>query len=372
MSSFKCKMGLHSWNGCKCTECDKIRDEQHLWEGCKCSGCNKVRDEKHEVKDCKCVKCGKEEHDFSIDCEKCSICGKIKVGQHDWSNDCEKCSICGSIGTEHHDWTIDCEKCSKCSKVRTNAHKWDGYKCSNCKQITKPSVDWKSIPAGTFLMGSPDSEIDRSEEVLHEVELTAFRISKYQVTFEEYDIFCEITDREKPDDEGWGRGKRPVINVDWDDATAYADWMDSRLPTEAEWEYACRAGTTTPFNTGANITTAEANYNGNSPYSNYDKGEFREMTMPVGSFKANAWQLHDMHGNVQEWCSDWHSDGAYYEYNASLTLSDPKGPETGTNKMFRGGSWETSAEFCRSACRFLSAYHTGKSNKIGFRLAKSW
>lgn len=226
----------------------------------------------------------------------------------------------------------------------------------------KPNIEWVSIPAGTFTMGSPSSEVNRSnDETQRQVTLSAFKMSKYEVTFEQYDLFCEATGRRKPNDEGRGRGKRPVINVSWHDAVAFAEWMGCRLPTEAEWEYACRARTTTPFNTGNNLTTAQANYNGNYPYNNNAKGEYREKTMPVGSFAPNAWGLYDMHGNVWEWCSDWYDD---YPTSAQ---TNPKGPASGSCRVYRGGCWYCLAIYCRSAYRDFSTpdYH---DCFIGFRL----
>lgn len=229
-------------------------------------------------------------------------------------------------------------------------------------QTQKPSIEWVSIPAGTFFMGSPTSEIDREvDETQHKVVLSAFKMSKYEVSFEQYDLFCEATNRTKPDDEGLGRGNHPVINVSWDDAAAFAEWMNCRLPTEAEWEYACRGGTSTPFYTGNNITTMQANYDGNFPYNNNKKGEYRGKALPVGLFAANAYGLFDMHGNVWEWCSDWYSD-----YPTSYQ-TNPKGPESGTRRVFRGGSYNFKARYCRSAFRtcFTPDMY---SNDLGFRL----
>ncbi|MGI6369644.1 MAG: formylglycine-generating enzyme family protein [Ignavibacteria bacterium] len=211
---------------------------------------------------------------------------------------------------------------------------------------TKPTIEWVSIPAGTFTMGSPESEDGRSnKEIQRQVTLSAFKMSKYEVTFEQYDMFCEATGREKPYDWNWGRGKRPVINVSWHDAVAFAEWMGCRLPTEAEWEYACRAGTTTPFNTGEHLTTSQANYNGNYPYTGGEYGEYREKTLPVGSFAPNAWGLYDMHGNVWEWCSDWYGD------YSSGSQTNPTGPEAGTFRVMRGASWFNIGQNCRSAYR---------------------
>jgi formylglycine-generating enzyme len=229
-------------------------------------------------------------------------------------------------------------------------------------QTIKPTIEWVSISAGTFAMGSPASEIERRDnEPQHQVTLSAFKMSKYEVTFEQYDLFCEATGRSKPSDEGWGRGNRPVINVSWDDATAFAEWMGCRLPTEAEWEYAARAGNTTPFSTGDNLTTAQANYNGNYPYNKNAKGEYREKTMPVGSFAANAYGLYDMHGNAWEWCSDWSGD-----YSASAE-TNPQGPLSGSHRVLRGGSWLNDASNCRTAFR-NSCIPSYSTDGIGFRL----
>ena len=127
----------------------------------------------------------------------------------------------------------------------------------------------------------------------------------------------------------------PVSQVTWYDAQAFAEWMGCRLPTEAEFEYAARANTKTPFYTGDCLTTDQANFNGEEPYSNCEKGENRKKPLPVGSFAPNAFGLYDMHGNMVEWCSDW-----YGEYNMDEKIN-PKGPETGEIKVIRGGGFWT-------------------------------
>lgn len=218
-------------------------------------------------------------------------------------------------------------------------------------------IEWVDIPAGSFMMGSPDGVGDDDEHPQHKITLSAFRMSKYEVTFDQYDAFCEATGRSKPSDYGWGRGNRPVINVSWYDARAFCDWLGNgtRLPTEAEWEYACRAGTTTTYSFGNEINANDANY-----------GNRMGQTIPVGQYAPNKWGLYDMHGNVWEWCEDWyHAD--YYKYSPA---KDPKGLPSGSGRVVRGGSWYYDPQLCRSAERYSndpsSSYYY-----YGFRVVAS-
>jgi formylglycine-generating enzyme required for sulfatase activity len=231
------------------------------------------------------------------------------------------------------------------------------------------------IPAGRFLMGSPPDEPERldSEGPQHEVRIAKpFALGVYAVTFDDYDRFCDSAQREKPKDKGWGRGNRPVINVIWEDARAYCAWLSEqtgrtyRLPSEAEWEYACRAGTDTPFHFGAHIGTDQANFNGEYTYNGSAKGEYRQRTMPVGAFPPNAFELYDLHGNVWEWCQDaWHgsyegapTDGSAWEAGGSVA------------RVARGGSWDYDPAYARSAYRNIFRPDDRLDN-IGFRLVCS-
>lgn len=252
----------------------------------------------------------------------------------------------------------------------------------SCTQpVSKLVIDWAEIPAGTFTMGSPADEVKiLDDELQHEVSLSAFKMSKYEITVKQFKAFVDatgyVTDAEKVTGLGTGsitwpdpdyklepgvdwrcdeRGNllpeskydRPVIFVSWNDATAFALWMKCRLPTEAEWEYACRAGTTTSFNAGETLSTTKANYYRLNPYNEFDaEGSFREHTLPACSLEPNAWGLYNMHGNVSEWCSDW------YEYDyPEMAQKDPSGPIRGLSRVARGGSWCTDAMDCRSASR---------------------
>jgi formylglycine-generating enzyme required for sulfatase activity len=167
-----------------------------------------------------------------------------------------------------------------------------------------------------------------------------------------------------------GEKNLPVDSVSWPNAEAFVrkleavDKIPYRLPTEAEWEFACRAGTTTSFHFGETLSTAQANYNGNFTYGKGKPGLYREKTVPVGALPPNAWGLHEMHGNLWQWCQDWH--GGY----PTGDMIDPQGPKTGSNRVLRGGSWGSHPVFCRSANRNFSAPDS-RTEFYGFRVCFS-
>ena len=217
------------------------------------------------------------------------------------------------------------------------------------------------LPGGTFTMGDDKSQ-ESNEKPAHPVTLSHFGIGQYPVTFEEYDAFCEASRRERPSDEGWGRGRRPIINVSWADAHAYCQWLsqqtgqDYRLLTEAQWEYACRAGSGAAYCFGDDEKQLR-------DYAWYDEFWQEGSTHPVGEKKPSAWSLHDLHGNVWEWVWDW-----YGPYSKDHQY-DPSGPETGAHRVIRGGSWGYVADHSRSAYR--RPYGPGsRISSLGFRLAR--
>ncbi len=221
------------------------------------------------------------------------------------------------------------------------------------------------IPAGRFLMGSPDDELGRhdNEGPQHEVHIAQpFALGVYTVSFNEYDRFCHETGRELPNDEKWGRGNQPVINVSWHDAQSYCEWLSQqaqhhyRLPSEAEWEYACRAGTQTLYYTGECINKSQAHC-------------FDIRALSVGSFSPNAFGLHDMHGNVWEWTQDcWHDNYQNAPYNGSAWQE--KDVSNCNYRTVRGGSWGNfEPRYLRSASRLWYDVQEIKSN-LGFRIAR--
>jgi formylglycine-generating enzyme required for sulfatase activity len=227
------------------------------------------------------------------------------------------------------------------------------------------------IPAGRFLMGSPDSELERYdiEGPQREVMITRpYYLGAYEVTQEQYEQIMDVNPSK------FVGAKNPVEKVSWVDANEFCNRLSKktdrmiRLPTEAEWEYACRAGTTSPFNVGVRINTKQANFDGGGSASCIDKvrnpkgwlweklhvekdvygsGKWREIPVAVSSFAPNAWGLYDMHGNVSEWCSDWY---APYPHGPDI---DPVGPALGASdeRAIRGGSWNDKASGIRSAAR---------------------
>jgi len=225
-----------------------------------------------------------------------------------------------------------------------------------------PKMVW--IPAGSFRMGDIQAGGSSDEKPVHKVSVSHFAMGRYEVTFTEYDKFVKATGRTKPSNEGWGRGNQPVINVSWYDAVAYTQWLSRqtgkkyRLPTEAEWEYAARAGTTTKYWWGNDVGRNQANCHGcGSSWGN-------KQTAPVGSFEPNLFGIYDTVGNVWEWVHDWHSDS--YSENS---LSDPKGPSTGSGRVFRGGGWRSSPQRSRAAARG-SHPPSIRFNDTGFRLLR--
>jgi len=252
------------------------------------------------------------------------------------------------------------------------------------------------IPAGTFTMGSPTTEVYRSnDETEHQVSLSAFKMSKYEITNAQYAAFLnsksignnglyatgtyptEVLIYASSGNFDWGLHytggqwvpvagyeNYPVINVKWYGAAEFATYAGGSLPTEAQWEYACRGNTITPFNTGECLSNEQANYSWSSTYTTCTNTIRIEpgTTKSVGTYTANNYGLYDMHGNIWEWCSDWY--GTY----PTTTQRNPTGASVGMARVFRGGSWNGEARFCRSAYR-ANYYPDSYTNFIGFRIA---
>ena len=254
------------------------------------------------------------------------------------------------------------------------------------------NISLVSIPSGTFTMGSPADEVNH--EIEHQVRLSAFQMSKYEITNMQFAAFLnakgigsdgkdvagtyptEALIYASDENHDWGLHytngkwipvtgyeKNPVINVTWYGASEFATYVGCELPTESQWEYACRANTTTAYNTGACLSNTQANYSWDHPQTGCTNTNTKApgTTQPVGSYPANAFGLYDMHGNVWEWCSDW-----FNSYPTSAQ-TNPKGSASGSYRVFRGGSWYYISRYCRSA--FRNGYYPNNSNNsLGFRI----
>jgi formylglycine-generating enzyme required for sulfatase activity len=251
------------------------------------------------------------------------------------------------------------------------------------------------IPAGSFAMGAPETEAEssESERPVHRVTLREFLLGQTPITQAQWRAVAQWERPLEVDAERWperldpdpvaklndperfGGDQRPVMNVSWEEAKAFCERLRLRtgkhytLPSEAQWEYACRAGTTTPFHVGATINTELANYDGDFVYQDGVKGKDRRRTTEVNSFPANPWGLHDMHGNVWEWCLDhWHDSytGAPEDGRARID-EDASANQDRKSRLLRGGSWNFFPRYCRSA--FRNRNHPDYRNyDVGFRV----
>jgi formylglycine-generating enzyme required for sulfatase activity len=241
--------------------------------------------------------------------------------------------------------------------------------CSICPEMTV-------VPAGTFMMGLPPNETgDPDESPQHRVTFgRQFAVGRFAVTFDEWDacVTAGGCNNWKPPDRGWGRGRRPVINVTWDDANSYVTWLSRRtgqsyrLINEAEREYVTRAGSSTPFWWGASISTDQANYDGNYIYGTGSKGESRKQTLPVDSFSPNPWALFQVHGNVWDWVEDCYNDSY---------VNAPTDGSTWTSgdcrrRAARGGAWDSGPAILRAANRGPFP-RDGRFGGVSFRVRRA-
>ena len=240
------------------------------------------------------------------------------------------------------------------------------------------ALEMVSVPDGKFVMGAPEGEegSDDDERPQHQVTVKQFFMGKYPVTQAQWRAIASLpkVERDLDSDPSYFKGDhRPVEQVNWYDAVEFCARLSKktgreyRLPSEAEWEYACRAGTTTPFHFGETITGELANYDASSTYADEPKGDYREETTPVGHFPPNAFGLYDMHGQVWEWCADtWHEN-----YDGAPTDGSAWTEGENDNRSFlRGGSWLIIPQVCRSASRYDDILgRDGNNHIIGFRVA---
>jgi len=246
-----------------------------------------------------------------------------------------------------------------------------GYKQELAKDI---AITMVQVPAGSFQMGSPDTEAERSgnEGPQHRVQLQSFFIGHTPVTQVQWQVVAGWPKQQlelEPQPSRFQGANRPVERVSWHEAVEFCRRLSARtgrdygLPSEAQWEYACRAGSTTPFAFGETLTPELANYDWTETYASGPKGVSRQQTTEVGSFPANAWGLHDMHGNVWEWCLDpWHDS-----YTGAPADGSAWTAGGGQSRLLRGGSWNDNPANCRSAYR-INSHPGNRFNDFGFRV----
>jgi formylglycine-generating enzyme required for sulfatase activity len=269
-------------------------------------------------------------------------------------------------------------------KAKSHQRAWAEYLGTPVEVTNSIGMKLVLIPPGEFLMGSPESERDRgSDEQQHRVRITKpFFLGVHEVTQAEYQrvmgtnpsVFSRGGSmRDKLGDTD--TSQFPVEDVTWDDAVSFCSKLSQlpaeqtarrvyRLPSEAEWECACRSGTTTPFHFGGQLNGTQANCNGQVPYGTQTSGPRLERTAAVGSYSPNAFGLYDMHGNVWEWCHDWY-EAKYY---TNSPTDDPQGPTQYSFRVIRGGGWNRGAGNCRSAFRY-GYQPANRSVSLGFRAA---
>ncbi|NNC38547.1 MAG: formylglycine-generating enzyme family protein [Hyphomonadaceae bacterium] len=234
-----------------------------------------------------------------------------------------------------------------------------------------------TIYPGQFQMGSPIHEArrERTEGPVQTVSIDyTFEVGKYEVTFADWDkcVASGGCNGYRPSDVGWGRGKRPVVNISWNDAQSYIKWLNKktglkyRLLSEAEWEYIARAGTSSPFSTGHMITTQQANFNGQKSYQGSPLGPYRRQTVEVGSYSANPYGLHDLHGNAWEWTQDCWND----THVGNAKNGKPRTSGDCNYRVMKGGSWVNRPDDIRVAQR--QRYTTDyRYDDYGFRIART-
>ena len=241
------------------------------------------------------------------------------------------------------------------------------------------------MPPGRFWMGSPEEEPERRSEEgpQHLVQLQGFFLSQTPITQGQWRQVADWKPNKgqrawskklKPNPSRFKGDQRPVEQVSWDDAMEFCHRLSQRsgrhytLPSEAQWEYACRAGTISPFHCGSTISSKQANFDGTKVYGDGEKGEYRQQTMDVASFPANPWGLHDMHGNVWEWCADhWHGNYEGAPEDGRAWIDEGAKANDLNGRLLRGGSWGSLPRYCRSACRDDN-HPDFRYNLIGFRV----